>query len=146
MTPSPSFPDLTGLSADELRPMVVSLSGTVAKLEAQVIALTEEIARLKDLKGRPKLKPSGLEKGRLHGGLHPNPRNCAQPLYANELQPICGEPKALGCNVRQPERVHQPTSNACFMGCHVPFPKTTIFGKVIRWTPAGACPIGTEPA
>ena len=43
--------------------MVVSLLGTVAKLEAQVIALTEEIARLKKLKGRPKLKPSGMEKG-----------------------------------------------------------------------------------
>ena len=42
--------------------MVVSLLGTVAKLEAQVIALTEEIARLKKLKGRPKLKPSGMEK------------------------------------------------------------------------------------
>ena len=51
MTLPPSFPDLTGLSADELRPMVVSLLGTVAKLEPQVIALTEEIARLKKLKG-----------------------------------------------------------------------------------------------
>ena len=43
--------------------MVVSLLGTVAKLEAQVIVLTEEIVRLKKLKGRPKLKPSGMEKG-----------------------------------------------------------------------------------
>ena len=75
MTPHPSFPDLTGLSADELRPMVVSLLGTVAKLEAQVIALTEEIARLKKLKGRPKLKPSGMEKGTDPGAaIAPGPR------------------------------------------------------------------------
>ncbi len=43
--------------------MLVSLLGTVAKLEAQMIALTEEIARLKNLKGRPKLKASGMENG-----------------------------------------------------------------------------------
>ncbi len=59
--------------------MVVSLLGTVAKLEAQVIALTEEIARLKKLKGRPKLKPSGMEKGTEPGvavapGARPKPR------------------------------------------------------------------------
>ena len=75
MTPPPSFPDLTGLSADELRPLVVSLSGTVAKLEAQVIALTEENARLKKLNGRPKLKPSGMEKGTDPGAaVAPGPR------------------------------------------------------------------------
>lgn len=61
-TPVPP-PDLNGLSADELRPMVVELLGTVAKLEAKVAALTEENARLKNLKGHPKLRPSGLEKG-----------------------------------------------------------------------------------
>ena len=59
--------------------MVVSLLGTVAKLEAQVIALTEEIARLKKLNGRPKLKPSGMEKGTEPGadvapGARPKPR------------------------------------------------------------------------
>ena len=83
MTPPPSFPDLTGLSADELRPMVVSLLGTVAKLEAQVIALTEEIARLKKLKGRPKLKPSGMEKGTEPGANvgngHDDPTFSARP-------------------------------------------------------------------
>jgi hypothetical protein len=63
MTTSPSTPDLDGLSADDLRRMVIGLLGAVAKLETKVAAQAEEIARLKDLKGRPKLKPSGLEKG-----------------------------------------------------------------------------------
>ena len=40
--------------------MVVSLSGTVVKLKARVIALTEEIVRLKNLKGRTILKSSAL--------------------------------------------------------------------------------------
>ena len=81
MAPHPSFPDLTGLSADELRPMVVSLSGTVAKLEARVIALTEEIVRLKKLKGRPKLKPSGMEKGTdPRGDVAPGPRKLRNPF------------------------------------------------------------------
>jgi hypothetical protein len=35
----------------------------VAQLEAKVAALTEENTRLKGLKGRPNLKPSGMEKG-----------------------------------------------------------------------------------
>lgn len=61
--PSSPAADLKELSADDLRRMVVGLLGAVAKLEAEVAALKEENARLKDLKGRPKLKPSGLEKG-----------------------------------------------------------------------------------
>ena len=36
---------------------------TLSDLEAKVAALTEENARLKGLKGRPTLKPSGMEKG-----------------------------------------------------------------------------------
>ena len=59
----PELPNLEDLSAAELRSLVVSLLGTVAQLEAKVAALSEEIARLKRLKGRPNLKPSGMEKG-----------------------------------------------------------------------------------
>src|SRR5689334_25305130 len=57
------LPNLEELSAAELRSLVVSLLETVAQLEAKVAALTEENARLKGLKGRPTLKPSGMEKG-----------------------------------------------------------------------------------
>src|SRR3954454_25031347 len=63
MSIHPALPNLEDLSAVELRSLVVSLLGTVAQLEAKVAALTEEIARLKRLKGRPNLKPSGMEKG-----------------------------------------------------------------------------------
>jgi hypothetical protein len=59
----PELPTLEDLCAAELRSLVVSLLGTVAQLEAKVAALSEEIARLKRLKGRPTLKPSGMEKG-----------------------------------------------------------------------------------
>jgi uncharacterized small protein (DUF1192 family) len=55
--------DLDHLSTAELRCLVIDLLGTVATLEGRVAELTEEIARLKGLKGRPKLTPSGLEKG-----------------------------------------------------------------------------------
>ncbi|HEX3206104.1 MAG TPA: hypothetical protein VHQ68_07680 [Propionibacteriaceae bacterium] len=47
----PELPNLEDLSAAELRSLVVSLLGTVAQLEAKVAALSEEIARLKWLKG-----------------------------------------------------------------------------------------------
>jgi hypothetical protein len=59
----PELPNLEDLCAAELRSLVVSLLGTVAQLEAKVAALSDEIARLKRLKGRPTLKPSGMEKG-----------------------------------------------------------------------------------
>src|SRR3954469_23060457 len=57
------LPNLEELSAAELRSLVVSLLETVAQLEAKVAALTDENARLKGLKGRPTLKPSGMAKG-----------------------------------------------------------------------------------
>src|SRR3954453_18699737 len=57
------LPNLEDLSVAELRSLVVSLLEAVAQLEAKVAALTEENAQLKGLKGRPNLKPSGMEKG-----------------------------------------------------------------------------------
>src|SRR3954466_4125981 len=63
MTIRPALPNLEDLSVAELRSLVVSLLESVAQFEAKVAALTEENARLKGLKGRPTLKPSGMEKG-----------------------------------------------------------------------------------
>src|SRR3974390_2584890 len=57
-----SNPDISGLGLEELKALLVQALERVARLEKENAELREEIARLKGLKGRPKLKPSGMEK------------------------------------------------------------------------------------
>src|SRR5476651_2738744 len=59
MTRSP--PDVDRIDTDELRRLLIEALGKVAGLTAENAALREEIARLKGLKGRPSIKPSGME-------------------------------------------------------------------------------------
>ena len=56
-------PEITGLSNAELQQLVLKLLSENAEQKRLIAELREEIARLKGLKSRPQIKPSGMEKG-----------------------------------------------------------------------------------
>jgi hypothetical protein len=56
-----SIREISRLGLEELKALLLQVLEDNARLKAENAALREEIARLKGLKGRPNLKPSGME-------------------------------------------------------------------------------------
>ncbi len=79
----PSPANLSGLSRAELEALLLELLGKVAALEKTAAEQREEIARLKGLKGRPTIKPSGMDKGTEP----PKPEKKSKPRFRGKVTP-----------------------------------------------------------
>ena len=88
----PEDVDVEALPPEELARLVGELLGEVVRLRDENAALKEEIARLKGLKGRPKLKPSGME--RATAGPAPRARS-KPPKRASTAQRVVHEERVL---------------------------------------------------
>src|SRR3954451_25391816 len=86
--------DLDALSPTELKALVIELLGKVAALERTVAAQRTEIARLKGLKRRPQLKPSGMEKAS-----EPKPPNPTKGRRGPVTPRVAVEDRILGATV-----------------------------------------------
>jgi hypothetical protein len=62
-----SHKTIDGLGLEELKLLLVQVLEDNARLKEEVAALRDENARLKGLKGRPQIKPSGMEKSTAPG-------------------------------------------------------------------------------
>src|SRR3954470_8985076 len=60
---APKTISLSGLPRGELETLAERLLAENAALQQAIAELRAEVAQLKGVKGRPKLKPSGMEKG-----------------------------------------------------------------------------------
>jgi hypothetical protein len=67
----PPLSDLDSLTSAQLKDLVRRLLAEVTSLKQTVVALREENARLKGLKGPPVIKPSGMEQATPPAGTKP---------------------------------------------------------------------------
>ena len=79
--------DISGLGLEELKVLLVQALEEVARLKKENAELREEIARLKGLKGRPKLKPSGMEKAAEAGAAKDSRRERAGAVPSGRSSP-----------------------------------------------------------
>ena len=92
--------DISGLGLEELKALLVQALEANAQLKAENAELREEIARLKGLKGRPKLKPSGMEKAADASRLNENLRQAGHQLLGLSRRP----PRSAGSACRPKAR------------------------------------------